>query len=181
MSDGHLDDGRCMQLKTLAGKQTTRGQLANHEAKLRGMTGDFSLRFVAKKPRNREMILVACHGISAKKAMRLYKQRWRIETMFADWKTRGLNIEDTHLRCPEKLSLLLLVVAIAALWAQKATQALSSSQRPKKAKHGYLRKSWFRAGWDWLRRAARQDQAAITESWIKLWKNADTANCLRVV
>ena len=145
------------------------------------MNGDLSLRFAAKKPRKSDMLVVACHGIAVERALGIYKKRWRIETMFADWKTRGLNIEDTHLRCPKKLSLLLLVVAIAALWAQKIVQALPRSKRPKRAGHGYLRQSWFRAGWDLLRATARQNPIALLESWRGLWSLADTSNPIRVV
>ena len=176
-----LDDGRCMRLKTLASKLQTRGKLSQHPGKLGHMKAGFALRFAAKKPRKGDMIVVACHGIKAKKALALYKQRWRIETMFADWKTRGLNIEDTHLRCPKKLSLLLMVVAIAALWAQRLVQLMPRAEQPKKAGHGYLRKSWFRAGWDKLRAMASQNPYAMLESWRSLWKTANAPNTMRVV
>ena len=184
LKDNHhvtLDDGRCAQLKALVAKPRTRGKLANRVGKLKGMKGDLTLRFVAKKPRNGDMIVVATHGVAHSRALKLYKQRWRIECMFADWKKRGLNIEDTHLRCPQKLSLLLLIVALASLWAQSVVKNLPLKQRPKKANHGYLRQSWFRVGWDLLRQWANQNFDALKKDWERLWYPISETKCIRVV
>ncbi|MGY6696142.1 MAG: transposase, partial [Roseinatronobacter sp.] len=43
----------------------------------------------------------------------LYRKRWGIECMFADAKTRGLNLEDTHITDPTKLATLLVLIALA--------------------------------------------------------------------
>jgi hypothetical protein len=42
-----------------------------------------------------------------------YSQRWGIEPMFSDFKSRGFGIEHTQLRYPDRLSRLLLVMALA--------------------------------------------------------------------
>ena len=46
-----------------------------------------------------------------------YGLRWGIEAMFSDFKTRGFGLEDSQIRRPERLSRLLLVMALALLWA----------------------------------------------------------------
>lgn len=46
-----------------------------------------------------------------------YGMRWGIEAMFSDLKTRGFNVEESHLEDPDRLSRLLLVMALALYWA----------------------------------------------------------------
>ena len=46
-----------------------------------------------------------------------YGLRWGVEAMFSDIKTRGFGLEDSRLRHPERLARLLLVMALARLWA----------------------------------------------------------------
>jgi hypothetical protein len=43
--------------------------------------------------------------------------RWGIGAMFSDFKTRGFGLEDGHLRRPERLDRLILVMALALFWA----------------------------------------------------------------
>jgi len=46
-----------------------------------------------------------------------YGMRWSIEPMFSDFKTRGFGLEDTQLRYRDRLERLILVMAIAMIWA----------------------------------------------------------------
>jgi DDE family transposase len=46
-----------------------------------------------------------------------YGLRWGIEAMFSDFKTRGFGLEDSHIRLPERLDHLILVMALALYWA----------------------------------------------------------------
>lgn len=52
-----------------------------------------------------------------------YGLRWSIETMFTDFKSRGFRFEDTHLQRIDRISRLLLVLAIALTWATANGQA----------------------------------------------------------
>jgi hypothetical protein len=45
-----------------------------------------------------------------------YGLRWGIESMFSDLKSRGFDLESSHLRHPDRLSRLLLIVSIALYW-----------------------------------------------------------------
>ncbi|MBN8749642.1 MAG: transposase [Variovorax sp.] len=58
-------------------------------------------------------------------ALDAYRHRWQIECLFADTKTRGFNIGDTRLTNPQKLSLLLAILALALAWTH-AARRLSS-------------------------------------------------------
>ncbi len=46
-----------------------------------------------------------------------YAARWGIEPMFSDFKSRGFGLEQTHLRYPDRLARLILVMALALYWA----------------------------------------------------------------
>ncbi len=46
-----------------------------------------------------------------------YGLRWGIEALFSDFKTRGFGLEDSQIRHPDRLSRLILVMALALYWA----------------------------------------------------------------
>lgn len=46
-----------------------------------------------------------------------YGLRWGIECMFSDFKSRGFSVTTTHLRHTERIEKLLLVLAVAMIWA----------------------------------------------------------------
>ena len=55
-------------------------------------------------------------------AIEYYRNRWQIETLFKAFKTKGFNIEDTHLNDIDRINKLIAVVAIAYAWAYKVGQ-----------------------------------------------------------
>jgi hypothetical protein len=59
-----------------------------------------------------ELLALACSG-SARHALARYRQRWTIETMFGNLKTKGFALEATHLTDPDKLGTLLALLAFA--------------------------------------------------------------------
>ena len=46
-----------------------------------------------------------------------YKQRWSIEPMFSDFKSRGFHLTDTKLQSAKAIETLILVMSIAMHWA----------------------------------------------------------------
>ncbi len=46
-----------------------------------------------------------------------YLRRWEIETLFGCLKSRGFNLEDTHLTDPERIDKLLALVTLAFCWS----------------------------------------------------------------
>lgn len=80
-----------------------------------------------------------------------YAQRWGIETLFGIFKSRGFNLEDTHLVDSERLSRLFALLTIALCWAYRTGEWLSR-QKPILIKtHGRKAQSIFRYGFDYLR------------------------------
>ena len=52
----------------------------------------------------------------AEEAIKYYKKRFRIETFFSDQKSRGFNIQKSHLEDPQRLSRLLIASCLAYIW-----------------------------------------------------------------
>lgn len=82
-----------------------------------------------RAPAKGEWVTVA-HSEGLKDPCSLYRQRWRIETMFKTMKTGGFNLEDTHLTRPERLECLLGVLAIAFVICHKAGQFIIAQKPP---------------------------------------------------
>lgn len=80
-----------------------------------------------------------------------YAQRWGIETLFGIFKSRGFNLEDTHLVDSERLSRLFALLTIALCWAYRTGQWLSLTKPILIKKHGRKAYSIFRYGLDRLR------------------------------
>lgn len=80
-----------------------------------------------------------------------YAERWGIETLFGIFKTRGFNLEDTHIIDSERLSRLFALLTIALCWAYRTGQWLSQQKPIKIKKHGRKQASVFRYGFDYLR------------------------------
>ena len=53
---------------------------------------------------------------SAEEAIEYYTKRFRIETFFSDQKSRGFNIQKSHLTDPQRLSRLLIAACLAYIW-----------------------------------------------------------------
>jgi hypothetical protein len=101
--------------------------------------------------------LIVCSNRPARPALETYRKRWAIECLFAEAKTRGLNLEDTRLTDLRKLDLLMAIVALALAWAAATAASLLGSRAPARKAHGYLSRSWFRTGLDHLRHVLRTD------------------------
>ena len=52
----------------------------------------------------------------AEEAIKYYKKRFRIETFFSDQKSRGFNIQKSHLEDPQRMSRLLIASCLAYIW-----------------------------------------------------------------
>lgn len=96
-----------------------------------------------------ELVVLACNAAPDKALVR-YAQRWHPEMLFSALKSRGFNLEDTHLTNPERLDKLLALLALAFTWAH-LVGIWFHQQHPLKLKnHGYPPKSLFRRGLDAL-------------------------------
>lgn len=160
------EDGRRLALGSLLrkcrGVRTFRAALGSGDA-----FGPLWLNFAARRLAGGKLLIVASNT-PARPALAACRKRWAIERLFGDTKTRGLNLEDTRLVTPRKLDLLLGLVAFAVAWAARTATLLMGRKPPARKSHGYLAKSWFRIGFDQVRRLLRHDPTAAIAPWLAI-------------
>lgn len=101
----------------------------------------------------REFLIVASFE-QTDQALQYYKQRWQIETMFKAFKSAGVHLEDTHLTDYKRLDKLLMITAIAWVWAYKVGIYRDKKVKAIKVKkHGRPAKSLFKYGIEYLAQA----------------------------
>ena len=109
------------------------------------------LRIVIMRLPTGELLALACSG-NPRYALKDYRRRWTIETMFGNFKTKGFNLEDTHITDPDKLSTLLVVLALAVALSVKTGAALARLNPIPLKKHGRRAWSLFALGLHGLRK-----------------------------
>jgi len=92
-----------------------------------------------------ELVIVATN-IGNVEAIKLYKKRWEIETMFSAFKTRGFNLEETHMQDLNKLSLLFGIISLSFVWCYHIGIQRAKVKPIKVLKHGFKEKSYFMYG-----------------------------------
>lgn len=125
------------------------------------------LQFAARKIKGGEWLIIASNAPDPKQALRDYRKRWAIENLFADAKTRGLNFEDTHMKNPDKISVLLALSALTMMWAYRCATHVMGIKAVKRKSHKRREKSWFRIGLDALRNAIINHKKYAINAWIK--------------
>lgn len=87
----------------------------------------------------------------AEKALRLYRRRWEIETLFAALKSGGFKLERTRLTRPERVERLIGLLALAFSWSHLVGEKRAQLHgRPRELAHGRSARSLFRYGLDRL-------------------------------
>ncbi|TIN29104.1 MAG: IS4 family transposase [Mesorhizobium sp.] len=160
-----LEDGRTWSLATLLRRRRAT-LVKGHINGTAGATRE-PVRLAAKRLGNGEWLIVATNRPDPKQALNDYRKRWGIECLFGDAKTRGLNLEDTHITNPEKLASLIVIVMLAITWAYRcATQTMGMKAITRKS-HGRREKSWFRIGLDALRDWIINSPKAAASAWLE--------------
>lgn len=124
------------------------------------------LRLVLLRLKTGELLALACSG-NPRKALARYRLRWTIETLFSNIKTRGFDLEATHLTNPDKLSTLLAVLSLAVTLTVKAGTAIARAHPVPLKKHGYQARSTFARGLDWLRKLMAIPEQTSTAQLIR--------------
>lgn len=96
-----------------------------------------------------EFLIVASKA-KDKRALVAYKERWGIEVLFANLKSRGFDLEQTHLVHEDRIEKLIALLAIALSWAHLVGMWVALHNPLKIKKHGRKEKSIFRYGLDYL-------------------------------
>lgn len=95
-------------------------------------------------------VIVISSLASAEKALSNYCSRWQIETLFGCLKTRGFNLEETHVTVPERVSRLVALLAVGFCWALLTGKVICERKALRTKKHERFEQSVFRAGLDCL-------------------------------
>ena len=99
-----------------------------------------------------ELLIVISSGLcSCEKPLQLYRRRWEIESLFAAMKSRGFNLETTHVTTPERIAKLVGLLALAFVWSHLVGQERHQKEPLKTKNHGWPERSLFRYGLDLLR------------------------------
>ncbi len=126
---------------------------------LRGTDGEHVevqvvMRRIAARSSEKEdqFLILATWGVDPEEATALYEQRWEIETMFGALKSRGYNLEKTHLTEPDRVQRLIGLLALAFAWTHIVGERRAKREGlPRKKSHGRRQRSLFRYGLDRLR------------------------------
>lgn len=109
------------------------------------------ITIVAKRLADNSLLILASNYVHHTQLCEVYRKRWAIEICFKNLKSNGFDLESTHMTDPEKLSKLMLVLAIASAITIK-TGLLRASEKPIKIlKHGRAAFSLFTYGINYLR------------------------------
>ncbi len=124
------------------------------------------LRIVIMRIKSGELLALACPSRPAR-ALALYRQRWTIETLFANLKTRGFDMETTDIANPKKLATLMAILAIATAIAVKTGVAVNAANPVYVKSHGRAAVSLFALGLETLKKMFampdRKDASTIFE------------------
>lgn len=85
------------------------------------------------------------------RALAIYAARWDIECLFAAFKTRGFNLEDSHVTRAARSERLFSLLALALVWVVRAGEFVSAARALRLKKHGSPGRSMFGRGLDCLR------------------------------
>ena len=120
--------------------------------------------------RLKDEYLILVSNIQGQAPLDTYKKRWGIEVLFANLKSRGFNIEDTHLIHPDRIEKLIALLAIAGTWAHIVGEWIAKTNPLKVKTHGRREKSLFRYGLDHLQYVLLniQHQAQAFQKCIRL-------------
>jgi len=103
-------------------------------------------------PYKSPIFLISNSKKKVKKICKLYRQRYKIETIFSDQKSRGFNIHKSHLHHPERVNRLLLTTSIAYIWLLYLGVEIAQDETRRRLIDRTDRrdKSLFRLGLDWF-------------------------------
>lgn len=108
------------------------------------------LYIIGLKMTDGELVIIATQD-QPETALADYKERWQIETLFGCLKSRGFDLETTHITDLKRLEKLLAFLAIAFCWCHLVGEWRHQIKPITLKNHGRLAHSLFRYGFDYLR------------------------------
>lgn len=148
----HRLDGRVQTVDELALSQDQDRPLMLRDCLVDGVVGNVWLLQQAGD------YLFLLGTVEVKFMGQLYRRRWSIEACFQNMKSRGFDLENTHLQNNEKLKKLVALVSIAyGLCASLGSYYHQKVKKINRKKHGYKAKSFVRKGIDLIQEWFRVD------------------------
>ena len=129
-----------------------------------------TLVYVVAVRQGKEPWILATNAKPAQ-ARALYRQRWSVETMFGAFKSRGFDLEATHLTEADRLEKLVGVLALALVWALRVGLWQAEQAAIVVKKHGRRAKSLFRLGIDYLQ------EHLLNHNWAALRPALQVLSC----
>jgi hypothetical protein len=117
--------------------------------------GGVRVNVVGKRLAEDEYLILATTTVPdttvPEETLAFYRRRWEIETLFGALKSRGFDLETTHLTRPERISKLIGLLSLAFVWSHLIGQQRAKRDGgPALKNHGYPAKILFRYGLDYL-------------------------------
>lgn len=94
--------------------------------------------------------LILCGDQQPKKLVKRYKERWRIETCFQIIKTRGFNLENSHVKDDRRMEVLVGLITMSMVWGYMVGLEVDKVKGVEIKKHGRRQHSVTRVGMDEL-------------------------------
>ena len=131
-----------------------------------------AIRLVILKLATGELLALATSA-TPRHALARYRARWRIECLFANLKSKGFDLEATHLTQLAKLSTLMALLALAVALAAKSGAAAHRQKPIPVKKHGRMAQSLFALGRAiFCKTLASSDPALVTQFLCQILENA---------
>lgn len=143
-------DGRVQQAEELAQEQAWHLK----DCLVDGVWGQLYLKRLADGD-----LLYLFGSMEARYLGQVYRRRWTIEACFQSFKSRGFDLQSTHLKDLAKLKKLVAMVSIA--YGLCVSLGIHQHERVKKIKtkkHGYKANSFFRHGVNTIREIMKKDE-----------------------
>ena len=132
--------------------------------------GSLSLNLICHRPPKEERVYLVTNHSNLNGAFKRYRKRGSLETTFGFLKSKGFDLESTHLTDPKRLKMLIGVLTLCLLWGLRVGQVLNQKKPITCKKHGRKAISLFRLGLDYLHQLINtsQQQAANFRSSCRL-------------
>jgi len=89
------------------------------------------------KPLKDRFLVLATSGLDPARGPALYRRRWEVETLFAALKSRGFDLEATHLTAPDRIRRLIGLLTVAFAWSHLVGEKRAEQHGPPPTKaHG---------------------------------------------
>lgn len=122
-------DGKRIKISALADELKNQKPRTWPDITLDGVPCALSLKCLSDK----DLLAVVSFGLKpSADPLEIYRQRWAIELCFACMKTKGFDIESTHLRHDDRLEKMFAIVSMAAAAALAASQNDNKIQTGKR-------------------------------------------------